>query len=165
MKPTFTALAAICCMAASAAIDVITLGYGETVDVARPAKVLAVECFSDPTNGTYNPKRETTVLGVQEVVTDYSATNFTYSVVTTNALGVATTNVLEVPHPVPLPPTMTGYWTNSLVTTWATTNIVPVRTAVVTNDVAASTWLAPGDTLFTPASDTFRGKLYIYIED
>ncbi len=165
MKPTFTALAAICCMAAFAAIDVITLGYGETVDVSRPAKVVAVECFSNPADGTYNPKRETLIFGTELDITQFATTNFTYSVVTTNTLGVATTNVLEVPHPMPLPDIATAYWTNTLVTSWATTNVVPVLTKAFTNDIEAASYLAPGDTIFTPATDTFRGKLNIYIED
>ena len=96
---------------------------------------------------------------------EHSWTNFAYYVVTTNALGVASTNVLLRPHPVPYPDTMTGYWTNATVTTWSTTNAVPVVAAAFTNAVEAETWLAPGDKLFTLDADTFRGKLNIYIEN
>lgn len=151
-------------LSSGAALDVITLGHGESFEVARPAKVAAIECFSDPTNGTYSLKRETVLFGERLDVVEHASTNFAYYVVTTNALGVASTNVLSRPHPVPYPDTMTGYWTNETVTAWSTTNAVPIVSAAFTNDVGAATWLAPGDRLFTLDADTFRGRLNVYIE-
>ena len=159
----FTALA-FAALAADAALDVITLGHGESFEVARPAKVAAIECFSNPTNGTYSLKRETVLMGERLDVEELAATNFTYCVVTTNSLGVAATNVLDRPHPIPYPPTMTGYWTNAHVTAWAVTSAVPVVEKTFTNDVSAATWLAPGDRLFTLPDDTFRGRLNVFIE-
>ena len=164
MKKTFALLAALVTFAASAAIDMVALGYGESVDVTYPAKVAAVECFSDPTNGTYSLKKETTVPGVRYDVEEHALTNFTYSVVTTNLTGAVTTNVLDRPHPVPYPETMTGYWTNTVVSAWNTTNAVPISSATFTNAVEAAAYLAPGDRLFTLEGDTFRGKLYIWLE-
>lgn len=165
MKKLFTITCSLfAAMAATAAIDVITLGHGESFEVARPAKVAAIECFSDPTNGTYSLKRETVLFGERLDVVEHASTNLAYYVVTTNTLGVASTNVLSRPHPVPYPDTMTGYWTNETVTAWSTTNAVPIVSAAFTNDVEAATWLAPGDKLFTLEADTFRGKLNIYIE-
>ena len=159
----FAALAsALLC--AGAALDVIALGPGESVEVSRAGKVAAVECFSTVADGTYNPKRETVLFGERLDVTEHAATNYAYYVVTTNSLGAASTNVLSRPHPVPYPPTMTGYWTNATVTAWATTNAVPIVAGAFTNDVEAATWLAPGDRLFSPAGDTFRGHLNIYVE-
>ena len=164
-KQMLLALAALAfTLCADAALDVITLGHGESFEVARPAKVAAIECFSDPTNGTYSLKRETVLMGERLDVSEHASTNISYSVVTTNALGVASTNVLSRPHPVPYPDTMTGYWTNRAVTAWSTTNAVPIVAAAFTNAVEAATWLAPGDKLFTLEADTFRGKLNIYIE-
>lgn len=162
MMAIFVAFASALC--ADAALDVITLGHGESFEVARPAKVAAIECFSDPTNGTYSLRRETLLMGERLDIEEHALTNFAYCVVTTNALGVASTNVLSRPHPVPYPDTMTGYWTNQAVTAWSTTNAVPVVAAAFTNDVEAATWLAPGDKLFTLDADTFRGRLNIYIE-
>jgi len=162
MMAIFVAFAFALC--ADAALDVITLGHGESYEVARPAKVAAIECFSDPTNGTYSLKRETVLMGERLDVAEHSWTNFEYYVVTTNTLGVASTNVLSRPHPVPYPDTMTGYWTNATVTAWSTTNAVPTVVKAFTNAVEAATWLAPGDKLFTLDADTFRGKLNIYIE-
>lgn len=162
MMAIFVAFAFALC--ADAALDVITLVHGESFEVARPAKVAAIECFSDPTNGTYSLKRETVLFGERLDVSEHASTNLAYYVVTTNALGVASTNVLSRPHPVPYPDTMTGYWTNATVTTWSTTNTVPVVSKAFTNAVGAATWLAPGDKLFTLDADTFRGKLNIYIE-
>ena len=148
-----------------AAIDVIQIGHGDTYTILSPAKVIGVECFSTVADGTYNPKRETVVMSTEDRVTDFALTNFTYSVVTTNATtGAATTNVLSRPHPIPYPDTMTGYWTNELVTAWSVTNTVPVLGTAVTNDVEANSFLAPGDTVFCPSTDTFRGKLLIYLE-
>ena len=151
-------------LSSGAALDVITLGHGESFEVARPAKVAAIECFSDPTHGTYSLKRATVLFGERLDVVEHASTNFAYYVVTTNALGVASTNVLSRPHPVPSPDTMTGYWTNETVTAWSTTNAVPIVSAAFTNDVGAATWLAPGDRLFTLDADTFRGRLNVYIE-
>jgi hypothetical protein len=162
MLAIFVAFASALC--ADAALDVITLGHGESFEVARPAKVAAIECFSDPTNGTYSLKRETVLFGERLDVVEHASTNFAYYVVTTNALGVTSTNVLSRPHPVPYPDTMTGYWTNETVTAWSTTNAVPIVSAAFTNDVGAATWLAPGDRLFTLDADTFRGRLNVYIE-
>ena len=162
MMAIFVAFASALC--ADAALDVITLGHGESFEVARPAKVAAIECFSDPTNGTYSLRRETLLMGERLDIEEHALTNFAYCVVTTNALGVASTNVLSRPHPVPYPDTMSGYWTNQAVTAWSTTNAVPVVAAAFTNDVEAATWLAPGDKLFTLDADTFRGRLNIYIE-
>ena len=162
MMAIFVAFASALC--ADAALDVITLGHGESFEVARPAKVAAIECFSDPTNGTFSLKRETVLFGERLDVSEHASTNLAYYVVTTNTLGVASTNVLSRPHPVPYPDTMTGYWTNATVTAWATTNAVPTVSAAFTNAVEAATWLAPGDRLFTLEADTFRGKLNIYIE-
>jgi len=164
MKHTFAMLATLATFAALAAIDLITLGYGESAEVSHPAKVLAVECRSTVAGGTYTPKRETVVMGERLDVTERAATNFTYSVVTTNSLGVATTNVLDRPHPVPYPPTMTGYWTNTVVTAWSTTNAVPVVAQAFTNGVEAGAYLAPGDVIFCPATNTFRGRLDIFVE-
>lgn len=158
----FAALAFALC--ADAALDVIALGHGESVEVSRAGKVAAVECFSTVADGTYNPKRETVLFGEHLDVTEHAATNFAYYVVTTNSLGAYATNVLSRPHPIPYPPTMTGYWTNATVTAWATTNAVPIVSQTFTNDVEAATWLAPGDRLFCPAGDTFRGWVYIYVE-
>lgn len=147
-----------------AAIGIIELPYGETVEVAEPQKVLAIECLSSVASGTYTPKKETLLMGEEAVVTPHAFTNFTYSVVTTNSLGVATTNVLDRPHPMPLPDVMTAYWTNTVVTGWSETNMVPIVSATLTNAVEASSFLAPGDKLFCPAANTFRGKLKIYTE-
>ena len=162
MMAIFVAFAFALC--ADAALDVITLGHGESFEVARPAKVAAIECFSDPTNGTWSLKRETVLMGARLDIEEHALTNLAYYVVTTNALGVASTNVLARPHPIPYPDTMTGYWTNQAVTAWSTTNAVPIVSAAFTNAVEAATWLAPGDKLFTLDADTFRGKLNIYIE-
>lgn len=145
MTAIFVALASALC--ADAALDVVTLGHGESFEVARPAKVAAIECFSDPADGTYSLKRETVLFGERLDVAEH-----------------ASTNVLSRPHPVPYPDTMTGYWTNATVTAWSTTNAVPVVAAAFTNDVDTGTWLAPGDRLFTLDADTFRGRLNVYIE-
>ena len=166
MKKLFSALAILfAATVANAALEAVQIGYGESYTALSPAKVVGIECFSTVPGGTYNPKRETVVMTTEDVVTDYALTNFTYSVVTTNATtGAAVTNVLSRPHPIPYPDTMTAYWTNSVITAWSVTNTVPVLGTAVTNDVEASTFLAPGDTVFTPSTDTFRGKLLIYLE-
>jgi hypothetical protein len=59
---------------------------------------------------------------------------------------------------------MTGYWTNATVTAWATTNSTPIVARAFTNAVSAASYLAPGDRLFTLDTDTFRGKLNVYLE-
>ena len=164
-KLIFTACIVLAAGLLNAAVDVIQIGHDDTYTTLAPAKVIGVECFSTVADGTYNPKRETVVMSTEDRVTDFALTNFTYSVVTTNATtGAATTNVLSRPHPIPYPDTMTAYWTNELVTAWAVTNTVPVLGTAVTNDVEANSFLAPGDTVFCPTTDTFRGKLLIYIE-
>ena len=164
MKKLFSILAtALAAAAANAAIDVIGLGYGETADVLTPGRVVGVECLSTVAGGTCNPKRETLVMTTAETVTEWATTNYSYTVVTTNDLG-SVTNVLTRPHPLPYPDTMTGYWTNAAVTAWSVTNTVPAVGAAITNNVSTNAFLAPGDTIFTPASDTFRGKLLIYVE-
>ena len=166
MNKLLTALAiALLGLCSQASVDVIQIGHGDTYTTLSPAKVIGVECFSTVADGTYNPKRETVVMSTEDRVTDFALTNFTYSVVTTNATtGAATTNVLSRPHPIPYPDTMTGYWTNTVVTAWSVTNTVPVLGTSVTNDVEANSFLAPGDTVFCPSTDTFRGKLLIYVE-
>jgi len=165
MKKTMAILAVFAlALSCAAALDVVALGHGESFEVARPAKVAAIECFSDPTNGTWSLKRETVLMGERLEVTEHATTNFAYFVVTTNALGAATTNILSRPHPVPYPDTMTGYWTNATVTAWATTNSTPIVARAFTNAVSAASYLAPGDRLFTLDTDTFRGKLNVYLE-
>lgn len=164
MRKLFTITCSLFAIAAIAALDVIALGPGEAVEVSRAGKVAAVECFSTVADGTYNPKRETVLMGERLDVTEHAATNYAYYVVTTNSLGAYATNVLSRPHPIPYPPTMTGYWTNETVTAWATTNAVPIVAGTFTNDVEAATWIAPGDRLFCPPGDTFRGRLNIYVE-
>ena len=164
MRKLFTITCSLFAIAAIAALDVIALGPGEAVEVSRAGKVAAVECFSTVADGTYNPKRETVLMGERLDVTEHAATNYAYYVVTTNSLGASSTNVLSRPHPIPYPPTMTGYWTNATVTAWATTNAVPIVAGTFTNDVEAATWIAPGDRLFCPPGDTFRGRLNIYVE-
>lgn len=158
------ALVAIC-GAANAKTELITLGYGESATVLEPAKVVKLETLSTVAGGTSTPKRISLVMSERDVVTDYALTNFTYSVVTTNATtGAATTNVLFRPHPLPFPDRMTGYWTNTIVRSWSVTNREPCVAAAFTNAVEANGFVAPGDTIFTPATDTFRGKLNIYLE-
>lgn len=164
MKTLFPLFYMFSAMTLSAAIDVITLPYGESCNIASPAKVASIECFSTVEEGTYSLKRETILSGERQEITSHALTNFTYSVVTTNTLGAATTNTLSRPHPLPFPETMTLYWTNSLITSHATTNVIPCVTAVFTNDVSSGSYIGPGDILFTLEDDTFRGKLYIYLE-
>ena len=165
MKRIFTTLAiALTGLCACASVDVIRIGHGEAYTVLSPAKVIGIECFSTVDGGTCNPKRETIVMTTENRVTDHAVTNFTYSVVTTNA-ETTVTNVLARPHPIPYPETMTGYWTNSVVTSWSVTNTVPVVGTAITNNVSTNAFLSPGDTIFTPSTDTFRGKLLIYTEN
>lgn len=127
-----------------------------SVEISVPAKVLSLDV------GGASVKFERITSGTEERVTEHALTNFTYSVVTTNATtGAATTNVLSRPHPIPYPDTMIGYWTNEIVRTWAVTNVVPIVTSAVTNDVETNTYLAPGDAVF---SADISGKGIIFIE-
>lgn len=74
-------------------------------------------------------------------VSAWAATNFTYTLVTTNAVLVGTnavvvaaTNTAAFP-PVPLPPNAVSVTTNAIVTAWATTNTAPALAAAWTNSV------------------------------
>jgi len=131
---------------------------GIAVAISEGGKVAWIDSVS--TNAAWTP----TVKAVRESwrnVEDIQttvATNYTYSVVWTNDMGTVFTNVLES-LPSSLAPTVTGFWTNIVVKTTSTTNIVYSLVAAETNTVTAgTTYVAPGDAvmLSTNADDTAR---------
>ena len=142
--------AALCARADTDFYDLPATG---AATIVRPGgKIVWVDAVS--TNAGYTATvslvRESWV--EQDVVASFVATNFTYTVVTTNALFfgtnsvlVTTTNTATRPW-LPLPARATAYWTNSVEKAWAETNRVPVLFAAETNTVTAgTTWAAPGD--------------------
>ena len=150
-------------LCARAGIETISIGHNESASVPVACRVVGIECATSVANGTFTPQRERLVMAEREVVTPHAFTNHTYSVVTTN--GAATvTNVLSRPHPLPFPDTLKAYWTNEVVTAWSVTNLVPYVAAAVTNNVSTNIFLAPGDVVFTPATDTFRGRVILFVE-
>ncbi len=131
---------------------------GTAVAISEGGKVVWVDGVS--TNSAWTP----TVKAVRESwrnvedVQTTVATNYTYSVVWTNDVGAVITNVLES-MPSSLAPTVTDFWTNTVVKTTATTNTVYSLVAAKTNTVTAgTTYIAPGDAvmLATNADDTAR---------
>ena len=145
--------AALCARADTDFYDLPATGAATTV---RPGgKIVWVDAVS--TNAGYTATvslvRESWTF--EDVVETFAATNFTYTVVTTNsiyfgtnAVLVTTTNTAARPWQ-PLPARATAYWTNVVDTaSWAETNRVPRLFAAETNTVTAgTTWAAPGDLL------------------
>lgn len=156
-----TALIGVCC-----AFETVTLGK---TDVFRPAdgcQIKAIELIDSNGSATYAAKKETLLFGERQDVTEYTVTNFTYTLVSTNETGLCTTNVTVFDQTDFLPAAefIRSYVTNSTVSTWSATNLVPVISGAITNDVSTNGWLAPGDVLFFPAADTFTGKVRLYLE-
>lgn len=149
-------LSLLCLFAASAAvaeISVYELGAAQAADattMSAPVSVAeagAIVAFagqspygSDVATPSLYLVREAWTNAA--VVTPHDWTNFTYSVSFTNtvwsgtnAIVAVVTNTAVRPY-ASFPATMTGYWTNATVRTWATTNWIPALCSATTNWVA-----------------------------
>lgn len=105
-------------------------------------------------------------------VAERAWTNFTYSVSYTNTVWSGTNATVVVatntaPRPFRnFPATMTGYWTNATVRTWAETNWVPRLAYATTNAVTAgTTWIAPGDKVRVTNPPPAGGRVTLAVED
>lgn len=175
------ALAAVCCaFAASAAIDYIEVGYGETVTPTRAGKVLGARVLSSVASGTATAKavRSLEVWGNRSEVV--ATTNFTYTVVSTQLVDSAWATVTNTTAFNPLPwgaENWVSFATNTVVT--LATNVTPYVSSrvVVTNALTATatcsngsgTAAAGSDPYILPGEEVFfegtaRGKVWIIIE-
>lgn len=159
----FLSAFALCAFAKYDVIELPTY-IGPSLDITTPCKVVYLDNLSVNSVGGLYCERICTA--ERDEVTAHALTNFTYSVVTTNTIGVATTNVLTRPHPIPYPPTMTGYWTNTVVNAWSVTNRVPYVYNATTNEVSVQSYpyLLPGDRLYHDGTEDDGGKWKILIE-
>jgi hypothetical protein len=136
---------------------------GSAVRVSDGGKVAWIDGVS--TNSAWTPAvsvvRESW-RNVEDIETSVR-TNVTYSVVWTNSVGTAFTNILDSALENP-DSTVTDYWTNTVVVTTSTTSTVYRLVAAETNSVTAGTsYAAPGDYLMlsTNADDTARTTIAI----
>ncbi|MBR1608023.1 MAG: hypothetical protein IJ678_00230 [Kiritimatiellae bacterium] len=152
MKRLLSLLCLFAATAAVAEISVYELGAAQAADtsaMSAPVSVAeagAVVAFAGQSPYGSNVGAPSLYL-VREawtnaaVVTPHAWTNFTYSVSYTNTVWSGTnatvtvvTNTAVRPY-ASFPDTMTGYWTNATVRTWATTNWIPALCSATTNHV------------------------------
>ena len=181
MKKLITITCALfAAIAASAAIDYIEVGYGETVVPTRPGKVLGARVLSSVASGTATAKavRSLEVWENQEDIV--AATNYTYTVVSTQLVDSAWVTVTNTTAFNPLPwgtENWTSFATNTVVT--LSTNVTPHVSSrvVVTNALTATatcsngsgTAAAGSDPYILPGEEVFfegtaRGKLWLIID-
>lgn len=148
------------------AYETVSLGKADVLTVREVVQVKAIELVDVDSSATHVAKKVSTILGERTEVTARAATNFVYTLVSTNDYGTVSTNVTAFDQTPFLPAAeyVQSYTTNSTVVSWSVTNVVPVVSGTVTNTVDVNTWLAPGDVLFFPADDTFTGKVRLFLE-
>lgn len=176
-KIMLLALVALCGVL-NAAVDTVTIGNGESVKVSFPAKVARIEVLSSAASGTATVKAEKLLLAEADQTVDTVYTNFTYVSISTNDVGLCTTNVTAFDQAPFLPPApfLQSYVTNVSYRTETVTNLAPYVAATVTNAVGTTltcsagfasqtpdnAWLVPGDVLsFT---GTATGKVTLILE-
>lgn len=172
MKRLLLCLLAVAALCACAECFFVELpADGSAAEIRPGGKIVWADAVS--TNSAYTPSvslvREAWTTAA--AVTPHAWTNFTYSVSWTNtvwsgtnATVVAHTNTAVRPYE-RFPATMTGYWTNATVRTWATTNWVPALVCAETNAVTPGTsYAAPGDKLKLSSAAPAGARVTVGIE-
>ena len=156
-------LLAVSLLVAAAVADIDFVGLpadGSARGIAMGGRVVALQGFD-----AFTAQRIDTLYTNAQVIVTTATTNWTYSLSYTNATvsGSVTnyaivTNTVEVDMaPLPADLRYIAYWTNTVVTTTATTNWTQALAACATNSIGSATvsggrsqglatnvWLAPG---------------------
>ncbi len=180
MKKLILIAAAMMAGACLAAIDYIAIPTGETVRAPAAAKVLSARVISTVASGTATAKsiRSIEVMGVSTNVT--AATNFTYTVISTNYTAgalVTTTNTLPF-NPLPFgSDNWIAFTTNTVVTLSTNFTMTTAARVVATNALTATAtctngagtaaaasdpYLLPGEPVFIEG--TAKGTVWLFIE-
>lgn len=183
MKKTYAVLAAVAAFAlgALAEIDVIEVPTGGTVAAPWPCKAVGARVCSSVASGTATVKGVSSWedMGLETNVVA-TATNFTYTVVSTQYVGSAWATVTNTVAFDPSPfgtENWVSFSTNAVVA--LSTNVAPavVSRVVATNALTATVtcsggagtgaasetpWIAPGEPLF--AEGTARGRVLLFVE-
>jgi len=158
------------------AVDIHGVPSGGSVTLPLGGRLAYVEVLSTVPSGTCTLKREQKLYTNAVDVLSFAATNFTYSLVYSNGTECVT-NVTAVDQSAGLAGlSYISYSTNTIVQTWATTNVVRDLALTVTNSLTealtcsggvgsatpSGKYLLPGDVLFFDG--TAKGRANIVIE-
>ena len=176
-----TLLALFAALSASAEIDVIEVPTGGTVAAPWPCKAVGARACSSVASGTATVKGVSSweAMGLETNVVE-AATNYTYTVVSTQYVGSAWATVTNTVAFDPSPwgtENWVSFSTNAVVA--LSTNVAPVVVSRVvatnaltaamtctdgaaTGAAGASPWIAPGEPVFVEG--TARGKVLLFVE-